>query len=152
MGRYYKKGLPPRSIIYVNIASLLAMPILGFHLFDPGSAWRLWSGLIFGNAIAFLLLPGTSIICNEGKAFGQYTKVSTVSFFALFAFLNTMPLWFPVQSGYFYYAVLILAFIGLLCVLFCVIAVIALLMKKTVVLLILKELGNGYAKNSKSRL
>ncbi|MBA7624898.1 hypothetical protein ES703_32312 [subsurface metagenome] len=144
---HYKKGLPPRSILYVNIASLLIMPIFGFHLFDWGPMWRLWSGLIFGSAIAFLLFPATSIICNEGKASGYYTKVSTSWFFALFAFLNTIPLWFPVQSGYFYYTVLILAFIGLLCVLFCAVAVTAFLVKKTVVLLILKGFGNRYAKN-----
>ena len=147
LSHHYKKGLPPRCIIYTNIASLLIMPVFGFHLVDPGPVWRLWSGLIFGNAIAFLLLPGASIICNGGNALGQYTKVSTFSFFALFAFLNTIPLWFPVQLGYFYYAVIILAFIGLLCVLFCVIAVIASLLTKTVVLLILKGLGNGYSKN-----
>jgi hypothetical protein len=147
MGRYYKKGLPPRCIIYTNIASLLMMPVFGFHLVDPGPAWRLWSGLIFGNAIAFLLLPGASIICNGGNTLGQYTKVSTFSFFALFAFLNTIPLWFLAQSGYFYYTVIILTFVGLLCVLFCVIAVIASLMTKTVVFLILKGFADGYAKS-----
>jgi uncharacterized membrane protein len=147
VSRHYKKGLPPRGIIYVNVASLLMMPIFGFHFLDPGSAWRFWSGLIFGNAIASLLLPATSIVCNEGKVLGHYTKVSTFWFFVLFAFLNTIPLWFPIQSGYFYYAVLVLAFVGLLCVLFCIVAVTTFLVKKTVVLLILKGFGNGYAKN-----
>jgi len=144
---HYKKGLPPRSILYVNIASLLIMPIFGFHLFDWGPMWRLWSGLIFGNAIASLLLPATSIVCSEGKVLGHYTKVSTFWFFVLFAFLNTIPLWFPIQSVYFYYAVLILAFVGLLCVLFCIGAVTTFLVKKTVVLLVLKGFSNGYAKN-----
>lgn len=147
VSRHYKKGLPPRGIIYVNVASLLMMPIFGFHFLDPGSAWRFWSGLIFGNAIASLLLPATSIVCNEGKVLGHYTKVSTFWFFVLFAFLNTIPLWFPIQSGYFYYAVLVLAFVGLLCVLFCIVAVTTFLVKKTVVLLILKGFCNGYAKN-----
>ena len=199
VSRHYKKGLPPRSVIYVNIVSLLVMPVFGFHFLDPGSAWRFWSGLIYGNAIAYLLLPATSIICNEyrvsqvsrlyrhfdrakrlyrhfdrakrlyrhfdrakraeksiqtakfhfpysrpiyekqyeGRVLGQYTKRSTYSFFALFAFLNTLPLWFPIQSGFFYYAVLTLALIGLLCVLFCLIAVIAFLIKRKMVLLIL---------------
>ncbi len=134
--RHYKKGLPPRSIIYVNIASLLIMPVFGFHFLDPGSAWRFWSGLIFGNAIASLLLPAASIICNRGRTFGQYTKVSTSSFFVLFAFLNTIPLWFPIQSRFFYYAVLTLAFTGLLCVLFCIVAVIVFLIKRKMVSLI----------------
>jgi len=113
------------------------MPVFGFHFLDPGSAWRLWSGLIYGNAVAYLLLPAASIICNQGRTFGQYTKVSTSSFFVLFAFLNTIPLWFPIQSSLFTYAVLTLAFTGLLCVLFCVVAVIVFLIKRKMVLLIL---------------
>src|SRR4030042_1883350 len=122
--RLYKKGLPPTSVIYVNIASLLIMPIFGFHLLDPGPAWRFWSGLLYGNAVAFLLLPSTSIICNKGKVSGQYTKSSTLWFFALFAFLNTIPLWFPIQSTFFFYIVLMLALTGLLCVLFCLFVII----------------------------
>jgi len=166
VSRHYKKGLPPRSVIYVNIASLLIMPVFGFHFLDPGPAWRLWSGLIFGNAIAYLLLPAASIICNEGrrvaaskpalseaegpKALGMASADftipklclrlpqarSTYSFFALFAFLNTLALWFPIQSSLFYYAVLTFALIGLLCVLFCLVSVMAFLIKKIAVSLI----------------
>lgn len=135
--RHHKYGLPPRSILCVNIASLLMMPIFGFHLLDPGPAWRFWSGLIFGNAIAFLLLPAASIIRNAGKVQGSYTKASTSGFFALFAFLNSIPLWFPIQSSLFYYAVLTLALIGLLCVLFCLVSAMAFLIKRITVSLIL---------------
>jgi|GEM_PF-1649191 len=179
VSRHYKKGLPPRSVIYVNIASLLVMPVFGFHLLDPGPAWRLWSGLIYGNAIASLLLPATSIICTgsrisqvsrlyrhfdrakraeksiqtakfhfpysrpiyekqyEGRVFGQYTKLSTFAFFVLFAFLNTLPIWFPIQSTFLYYTVLTLALIGLLCVLFCLVSVMAFLIKRMTALLFL---------------
>jgi len=137
LSRHYKKGLPPTSVIYVNIASLLIMPVFGFHLLDPGPAWRLWSGLIYGNAIVSLLLPAASIICSRGKVWGQYTKPSTFAFFVLFAFLNTLPFWFPIQSGFFTYAVLTLALIGLLCVLFCLVPVMAFLIKKITVSLIL---------------
>ena len=119
--RYYKKGLLPRGVIYVNIASLVIMQVFGFHLLDPGPEWRLWSGLIFGNAVAFLILPGSSLVCNEGRAAESYTRFSTFSFFVMFIFLNTIPLWFPIQSSYFYYTTLTLIFIGLLCVLFCII-------------------------------
>jgi len=145
--RLYKKGLPSLSVIYVNIASLLIMPIFGFHLFDPGPAWRLWSGLIYGNAIASLLLPATSIICNRGWVCGQYTKFSTLKFFALFAFLNTIPLWFPIQSMLFYYLILMFAFTGLFCALFCLIAITVFWIKRVIASLILKGLSNGYAKN-----
>ena len=144
---HYKKGLPPRSIVYVNIASLLMMPIFGFHLLDPGPGWRLWSGLIYGNAIAMLLLPATSIICKRGRVSGQYTKNSTLSFFILFAFLNTIPLWFPTQSTFFFYVVLMAAFTGLLCVLSCVITIPVCLITRATVSLKLKGLSNGYAKN-----
>lgn len=147
LSRHYRKGIPPQCIIYTNIASLLMMPIFGFHLLDPGPAWRLWSGLIFGNAIVFLLVPATSILWNAGKALGHYTRVSTFWFFTLFAFLNTIPVWFPIQVGYFYYPVLILAFIGLLCVLFCIMAIILLLIKKLVISLISKGFSDGYAKS-----
>lgn len=150
--RYYKKGLPPRSIVYLNIASLAIMPIFGFHLLDPGPEWRLWSGLIFGNAVAFLILPGSSLICNEGKAANSYTRFSTLSFFIAFIFLNTIPLWFPIQSSYFYYTILTLILIGLLCVPFCIVSVMTFLAQKTVALLILKGFRNGYARNCKSLL
>jgi hypothetical protein len=144
---YYKKGLPPRSIIYVNIASLLIMPIFGFHLFDPGPAWRLWSGLIFGNAIDFLLCPATLVIYNEGKALGHNTKVSTFCFFLLFSFLSIIPLWFPIQSSFFYYGTIAFALVGVLGVLLCIAAIIVFLIKKAMVPLILKGFSNGYAKN-----
>jgi uncharacterized membrane protein len=147
ISRHYKKGLPPAGIIYINIASLVIMPIFGFHFLDPGRLWRFWSGLIYGNAIASLLLPAVSIVCNEGKVFGRYTKGSVLSFFVLFAFLNALPLWFPIQSGLFYYAVLILALTGLVCVVFCLTAVTVFLIKKMTVLLFLKGFSHGYAKN-----
>jgi len=147
LSRHYKKGLPSLSVIYVNIASLLIMPVFGFHLLDPGSAWRFWSGLIYGNAIASLLLPATSIICNRGKVFGQYTKTSTLWFFLLFAFVNTIPLWFPIQSTFLYYIVLTLALTGLFCVLSCLIAIIFCLIKNVTISFALKGLSNEYAKN-----
>ncbi len=150
--RYYKKGLPPRSVIYVNIASLAIMPIFGFHLLDPGPGWRLWSSLIFGNAVTFLILPGSSLICNEGKAAKGYTRLSTLSFFVVFIFLNTISLWFPIQSSYFYYTILTLILIGLLCVPFCIVSVLTFLAKKTLALLILKGFRNGYARNCESLL
>jgi uncharacterized membrane protein len=145
--RLYKKGLPSLSVIYVNIASLLIMPIFGFHFLDPGPAWRFWSGLLYGNAVASLLLPAASIICNRGWVFSQYTKASTLWFFVLFAFLNTIPLWFPIQSTFLYYVVLMLALAGLFCVLFCLITITVIFVKKVIASLILKGLSNGYAKN-----
>ena len=149
---YYKKGLPPRSILYINIISLLIMPIFGFHLFDPGAAWRLWSGLIFGNAIVFLLFPAALIICNEGKVFDHNPKVSILYFVLLFIFLSTIPLWFPIESIYFYYTIIALATAGLFCILVCLVMTIVFLIKKITVRLILKGFGNECTKIQESRL
>jgi uncharacterized membrane protein len=138
---HYKKGLPPTSVIYVNIASLLIMPIFGFHFLDPGPPWRFWSGLLYGNAIVSLLLPATYIIYNQGRVLSQYTKTSTLWFFALFAFLNTLPLWFPIQSLLFYYVTIMLALTGLLCVLSCLLVIIVFSIKKNTALLILTPIS-----------
>jgi hypothetical protein len=167
---HYKKHLPPRSIIYVNVASLLIMPVFGFHFLDPGPAWRFWSGLIYGNAVASLLLPAAFILCNKGPrvaasklpafagtslplykqgALGMVSAkfnipklrlrspqtYSTHSFFVLFAFLNTIPFWFPLQSTLLYYVTLILALTGLLCVLLCLLLIIVFSLKKITALL-----------------
>lgn len=146
----YRKGLPPKPVVYVNIASLLIMPIFGFHILDPGPGWRLWSGLIFGNAIAFLFLPAAWTIHNKGRASDSHSNGSVLWFLVLFAFLNTLPLWLPVQSGYCYYAVLGLTFAALLGVSFCTIAVMIFLMR-TVFLLLLKGLNNECARYSQGR-
>lgn len=116
LSHHYKKGLPSRSILYVNIVCLLLMPVFGFHILDPGPEWRLWSGLIYGNAIVYLLLPAALIIYNKDKKFIYHPDYSTNSFWILFAFLNSIPFWFPIQSVWFYYVVLILILLGLLCI------------------------------------
>lgn len=152
LSRHYRKGLPPRSIAYVNIACLLAMPIFGFHLLDPSPAWRLWSGLIYGNALVSLLLPATSIICNESKRLARHTSTSTISFWILFAVLNSVPLWYPVQSAWFFYIVLLLMLVGLLCVVLCVAIVTLFLIKGFTTISILKGFGNGCARSQDNRL
>jgi len=152
LSRNHKKDLPPRSIVYVNIVCLLAMPIFGFHLLDPGPAWRLWSGLVYGNAIVSLLLPAVFIICNEDIRSDYITNYSTTSFWIFFAFLNSIPLWFPAQSLWFYYAVLLLMLVGLLCVVFSVLAVIVFLIKAYVKLAIFKGSYYEHSKNQYNQL
>lgn len=152
LNRYHKKGLLPRSIVYVNILCLLAMPIFGFHLLDPGPVWRLWSGLIYGNAIVSLFLPAILIICNEERKFVDHTDFSTTSFWILFIFLNSIPIWFPVQSVWFYYAVLLLMLVGLLCVVFGVSAVTVSLIKVYVKLAILKGFYYERSENQYNQL
>jgi len=152
LNRDYGKDLSPRSIVYVNVACLLAMPIFGFHLLDPGPAWRLWSGLVYGNAIVFLLVPAASIISNEGRRTGCHAEPSTTSFWIFFAFLNGIPLWFPAQSVWFYYAGLLFMLVGLLCAVFRVLVVAVLLIKKRLMSAVLKGVNNEYARIQDSRL
>jgi hypothetical protein len=114
------------------------MPIFGFHLLDPGPAWRLWSGLVYGNAIVSLLLPAALIIYNKDRRFSYHTDSSTTSFWIFFALLNSIPLWFPAQSVWFYYATLILMFVGLLSVVIGVLVVTVSLIRKFVQSAILK--------------
>ncbi|KPL25678.1 MAG: hypothetical protein AMJ75_00180 [Phycisphaerae bacterium SM1_79] len=137
----YRKDFPSRSIVYVNIVCLLAMPVFGYHFLDPGPAWRLWSGLIYGNAIVLLLVPAVSIICIGGTRLSGHSDSSNASFWLFFSLLNTIPFWFPVQSIWFFYIVLLLVVTGLLCPAFCLLAVTFSLIKRT----ILKGFRNEYA-------
>jgi len=120
----YKKGLPPKGILFTIIACLLIMPMFGFHLLDPGPEWRFWTGLIYGNAIAYLLLPAAFTIVTRGRTVGDYTPGQGILFWLAFAFVNTLSLWFPVQSAAFTYAVLALACIGMIGVILCLAVVI----------------------------
>ena len=144
---YYEKGLPPRSVVYTSIASLAIMPIFGFHLLDPGPQWRLWSGVIFGNAVALLILPATSVIRSNGKPLDIYTGFSTLSFFVMYILLNITPLWFPIQSACFYYAVLTVVLTGLLSVLFCIISIITHFAEINVISSILEGYRDEYSKS-----
>lgn len=139
----YRKDFPSRSIVYVNIACLLAMPVFGYHFLDPGPAWRLWSGLIYGNAIVLLLVPATSIICNEARRLSEPSSFSTASFWFFFAFLNSIPFWFPIQSVWSFYTVLLLVINGLLCPVFCLLAVTFTVIRR----MILKGFRNEYAQS-----
>jgi uncharacterized membrane protein len=152
LGRYHKKGLPPKGIVYLNIACLLIMPVFGFHLLDPGPLWRLWSGLIFGNAIVFLLLPATAVMCDRVQTSTSWGRASALWFLMLFAFLNAMPLWLPVQSQCVYYAVSALTFTALVGVLSCIVSVAIVWTKKIMALILLKGFGNECAKRYQSRL
>jgi len=124
LSRRYGRTMPARGIIWLSALSMALMPVFGFHLLDPGSAWRFWSGLLFGNGLALLMVPAARLLIS-GRPPGMPDRRSQwIRFVALFAFLNTMPLWFPLQSDVFYYGVLILAFIGLLCIVICPAAVV----------------------------
>lgn len=135
--RQYKKGLPTPTIGAVNIASVALMIVFGFHILDPGPQWRLWSGLLFGNAIAYLIGPATWQL-HKGLPIQNNQQMSTKGFFALFAFLNTIPLWFPLNSQIFYLPVIALALLGLIAPLTCGLIAIGQLIQRIVRFSLLK--------------
>jgi uncharacterized membrane protein len=115
LGGFHRRGLPPRSILYANIAALALMPVFGFHLLDPGPLWRLWTGLVFGNAVAFLAVPAAFILRRRGRLPGRHTRGSVVCFWIFYACLNTTPLSFSIPSPAWYYTVLALCLAGVGC-------------------------------------
>jgi hypothetical protein len=106
----YRKGLPGRAAFTAVLCSLLIMPVFGFHLLDPGPGWRLWSGLIYGHAIAWLLVPATFSIGRGGGLAEGLAREQAWIFWCPFVFLNTVPLWFPLHWPVFAWSVL-----GLVC-------------------------------------
>jgi uncharacterized membrane protein len=127
----HKKGLPPKGILVTAVACLLVMPVFGFHLLDPGPAWRFWTGLIYGNALAHLLLPAAFTIATRGRAVGHYTAGSMIAFWTQFTFVNTLPVWFPVQSAAFGYGVLALDLTGALGAILCLAVCLAVVIQMT---------------------
>jgi len=124
LSRAARKGLPPRRIIYLNILCMLLMPVFGFHLLDPGPAWRLWSGLIFGHALACLLLPATFIIARWPRFENNSSKHLAGIYLLSFIVVNLIPWGFPIHSQIIYFLVLLLALLALLGVAGCVTVVI----------------------------
>jgi len=120
----HRRNFAPRWIVCVNILCLLVMPVFGFHLLDPGPAWRLWTGLIYGNAIILLLVPAAWILCTGGKERAGDSGPASVSFVLFFVLLNSIPLWLPLRSTWFLYCVLVLATVGAICTAACIAAVV----------------------------
>lgn len=90
--RYYRRGSPHGGILLTNLACIAVMVVFGYHILDPGARWRLWSGLIFGNAVAWLVFPSAwELWAGPGNS----SKSAGRGFLPLFIFLNVVPLWFP---------------------------------------------------------
>ncbi|MCU0917036.1 MAG: DUF2085 domain-containing protein [Planctomycetes bacterium] len=108
----HRRGLPPRSIFYANVAGLALMPVFGFHVLDPGPLWRFWSGLIFGNAVAFLAVPAVSVLLQRGRVRGRHTRGSVAGFWGFYVLLNAAPLGFSVQALSWYWTLLAMCVAG----------------------------------------
>jgi len=89
---YYRRGAPRGMVLLANLACIGVMVVFGYHILDPGARWRLWSGLLFGNAVAWLVFPST---CQLWAGPGNISKSAGRGFWPLFIFLNIVPLWFP---------------------------------------------------------
>ena len=147
----YKKGLPPRPILYTHIGYLLLMPVFGYHLLDPGPAWRLWTGLIYGAALINLCVPATVSIVGNRRVFDNYPLGCWIGFGIQFMCVNTLALWLPVQSMACWYAVIILACLGLVAMAGCLMVGISVLVKKTVLCFIWKGICRGYTRKQKNQ-
>ncbi len=91
---YYRRGTPRGGVLLTNLACIGMMVVFASHILDPGARWRLWSGLIFGNAVAWLVFPSA---CQLWAGPGNNSKSSGRGFLPLFIFLNVLPLWFPLS-------------------------------------------------------
>jgi uncharacterized membrane protein len=124
VSRLCGKPMPSRRIIHMNVLGIALMPIFGLHLLDPGPAWRLWSGLLFGNGLIFLMLPATEILVRGYRSEYIRHRSGWLGFVFLFLFINSIPFWFPLQSVVFYYAIILVAVSGLICIVCCPLAVV----------------------------
>ena len=92
--RYYRRGSPRGGVLLTNLLCIGVMVVFGSHILDPGARWRFWSGLIFGNAVAWLVFPSAWELWA-----GSDCKPRSVGagFWLLLVFLNAMPLWFTFE-------------------------------------------------------
>jgi len=132
---WHRRGLPPRSIVYANVAGLALMPVFGFHVLDPGPLWRFWSGLVFGNAVAFLAVPAVSVLLQRGRVRGRHTQHSVACYWAFYVLLNAAPLGFSIPASSWYGVMLVLSVAGVGCMAFVVGAVAVFLCARGAVLL-----------------
>lgn len=144
MVRGYRRGLPPAGILGGIIASVGVMVVFGYHWVDPGPAWRFWSGLVFGNAVAWLLLPAAAVLW-QGQA-ARDRGHSMAGYLVLLAALSAAPLWFPLNVPGAYAAVCGLALIGFGGAVLCAAVALAAAMK-CVVKSVWKGVTHGYAGN-----
>ena len=148
--RYYRRGSPSGGILLTNLASIAVMVVFGYHILDPGARWRLWSGLIFGNAVAWLVFPSAWELWAQSDC----TPRSPASgFWLLFVFLNTIPLWFTFEWKGAGVLVDALALAGLIGAAGCAAAVLGFGLKKGVrnSLLLLKGMDNEKQVDAQAR-
>ncbi len=92
----WKRGLPGRKIIILNIIVLLTAMFGGIHLIDLGPRWRLLCGLWTGHVAILWLTGGASQLyfsLHRTKS-GWYRK-HQIQAFIIFAGLTTLGVIFP---------------------------------------------------------
>ena len=127
--RYYRRRSPRGVVLLTNLLCIGVMVVFGYHILDPGARWRFWSGLIFGNAVAWLVFPSAWELWA-----GSDCRPRSVGagFWLLLVFLNTMPLWFPFGWNEAGVLVDVLALAGLIGAVGCAVAVLGFGLRKGV--------------------
>ncbi len=140
--RAYRRGLVGSPILVGIAACVGVMVVFGCHWVDPGRAWRFWSGLVFGNAVAWLLLPAAGVLWGgcDAKQRGH----SAIGYFLLLGALSVLPVWFPFNIPGALAAVVALAVVGVAGVILCAAMVLAAVAGR-IVRFIVKGVTNGYA-------
>ncbi len=124
---YYRRGAPRGGVLLANLACIGVMVVFGYHILDPGARWRLWSGLIFGNAVAWLVFPS---VCQLWAGPDCRSRSAGRAFLPLFIFLNVVPLWFPFAWAGARVAADVLALAGIVGAAVCAVGVLVFGLKK----------------------
>ncbi len=66
-GRLWRRGLPPRGLLAVHGAVLLAALLGGLHVIDAGATWRLVCGLVSGYVFLVWLVTGAGHLWRLGR-------------------------------------------------------------------------------------
>jgi hypothetical protein len=68
VGRLWRRGLPPTTIVVANAAALAAAMLGGLHAIDAGPRWRLACGLWTGHVALLWLTSAGAHLWRAGRA------------------------------------------------------------------------------------
>lgn len=66
LGNAWRRTLPPRPVVALQAAALIAALLGGLHVIDGGPAWRLLCGLWTGHVIVVWLVGGAGQLAAAG--------------------------------------------------------------------------------------
>lgn len=68
LGNVWRRPLPPRPVVALQAAALIAALLGGLHVIDGGPAWRLLCGLWTGHVVVVWLVGGARQLSAAGDA------------------------------------------------------------------------------------